>query len=76
METIDRLINDLWYLGANLPFIEYYSHTGEDMYKILNPYTKFKTDTKVLCPVRDGFLKALAIAAPLIAREKYIFEKE
>lgn len=46
----------------NSIFEEYYSHSGCDMYKILNEHTKYREDKWVLSPVSEGKLKALDLA--------------
>ena len=42
MNTIDQKIEQLTKLTDNFLFIEYYTHKGCDMYKILCEYTKYK----------------------------------
>jgi len=59
MFTIDEKINKILAEGFNIPFVEWYVHEYSDCYKILNPYTKFHQDKRVLCKVTDGFEKAL-----------------
>lgn len=66
MKKIDRKINKLRQHTTNFPFIEYYSHEGCDCYKILNEHTKFAEDKIVLCPVDQGFSKALTLAIDAI----------
>lgn len=43
---------------SNPIFIEYYSHLDCNCYKIKNPWTKYKEEVIVLCPVKDGYEKA------------------
>ena len=49
-------------------FIEYYSHTNCDCYKIDLPWTKYKRETVVLGPVSDGFEAALIVASGVMTR--------
>lgn len=74
MTGIDKKINELRKYTENFLFIEYYSHTQCEMYKILNPYTHYKQDKVVLCPVEDGIAKALDKAIKHIAEQKIMFE--
>ena len=67
---IDEKIKVLRSLTNNFPFIEYYSHTSCDMYKILNEHTRYNEHKFVLCPVEDGFEKALECAIAIITEEK------
>jgi hypothetical protein len=48
-------------------YIDYYSHEGCDCYKIDLPWTDYKKDTRVLCPVDRGleFASTLAIGVIL-----------
>lgn len=73
---IDRKILQLRELTSNFLFIEYYSHTSCDMYKILNEYTKYKADKLVLCKVSDGIERALDLALLHITKRKNDFENE
>lgn len=43
-------------------FIEYYSHEECDCYKINLPWTVYKSDKLVLCPVSEGYEKAKELA--------------
>lgn len=43
-------------------FIEYYPHEHSECYKILNPWTIFREEKIVLCPISDGLDKAKEIA--------------
>ena len=50
-------------------FIEYYSHTKCDCYKIHDPWTLYRSDTIVLCPVSKGLEHANIMAmGVLVAR--------
>lgn len=60
--SIDRKIEKLMGLTMQFIFIEHYTHTGEAMYKILNPYTDYKEEKLVLCSVNEGIEKALDMA--------------
>jgi hypothetical protein len=55
---------------GNFVFVEYYTHTNSDCYKILNPYTKYKEDKQVLCKVEEGLKLALKTAVEVITQEK------
>lgn len=70
---IDKLIDDLRSITSNFLFIEYYSHEECDCYKIMNEYTKYKSDKIVLCKVSDGFEKALTLAIVHIEKKKQAF---
>ena len=54
--------------NKNPLFIEYYSHTQCDCYKIDLPWTRYAKDTLVLCAVEEGIEKANAIAEREIAK--------
>jgi len=43
-------------------FIEFYSHTGTDCYKVLLPWSKYKTHVLVLCEVSKGIRYAKKLA--------------
>lgn len=73
---IDKKILQLRELTSNFLFIEYYTHTSCDMYKILNEFTKYKTDKLVLCKVTDGIEKALDLALIHITKRKAEFEND
>jgi len=78
MNEIEQLTKQLLELtGTSFVFPEYYSHTSCDMWKIKNPYTKYKEEKLVLCSVEDenGLQKALVIALSQIAMKKEAFEK-
>lgn len=75
MQSIDENIDSLQKVTSNFLFIEYYSHTKCDMYKILNEYTKYKEDKVVLSPVSEGFEKSLIEAIKHLTKEKENFFK-
>jgi len=75
MNTIDQKIEQLTKLTDNFLFIEYYTHTGCDMYKILCEYTKYKELKFPLFPISEGFEKSLDKAILLIENEKNEFFK-
>jgi len=54
---------------VNPIFIEYYSHLNTDCYKILNPWTNWKEEKIVICPVSDGYEKAKELAQKLIMNQ-------
>jgi hypothetical protein len=68
-KRIDRKVETLRKLTCNFLFIEYYTHTGCDMYKIKNEWTRYSEDKLVLCPVSEGIEKALDLA--IIAVKKW-----
>lgn len=43
---------------ANPIYIEYYSHERSNCYKVKNPWTRYASETIVLCKVSDGIDKA------------------
>lgn len=51
--------------NKNPLFVEYYSHLGCDCYKILNPWTRYRANIVVLCPVEEG----IEVARKLAKRE-------
>lgn len=75
VNVIDQKIVELRKLTDRFLFIDYYSHERCDMYKINNEYTKYRLDTRVLCPVSDGIEKALDLAIAEITKLKQEFEK-
>jgi hypothetical protein len=72
---IDRKIQELREITDEFPFIEYYSHTKSDCYKILNEFTDFREDKIVLCDVNQGFYKAVDIAVTALRQRKNIYFK-
>lgn len=52
----------------NAIFREYYSHEGADCFKIRMPFTRYATETLVLCPVSDGEEKAIRLAREAVLR--------
>ena len=71
--TIDEKIKQLLEITDNFLFIEYYSHTGEKMYKINNQFTHYREEKLVLCSVNDGIEEALDLAIEHIAKKKALF---
>ena len=47
-------------------YIAYYSHENQVCYKIDLPWTQYRRETIVLCPVSDGYEKAKALAGRAI----------
>ncbi|MCK9154506.1 MAG: hypothetical protein M0P12_00180 [Paludibacteraceae bacterium] len=47
-------------------YVEYYSHLGEDCYKIDIPWINYHKYTLVLCPVNEGIEKAKLVAEKAI----------
>lgn len=70
---LDLKLEELCRLTSNSLFVEYYPHTREKMYKILNEYTLFAEDKIVLCPVSEGIYKALDMAITAITEKKQTF---
>lgn len=70
LNVIDQKIEKLMSLTMQFIFIENYTHTGEAMYKILNPYTDFKEEKLVLCSVNEGIEKALDMAYNQIKKKR------
>jgi len=72
MNNIEKLSKELIEYYGNFIFPEYYSHTDCDMWKILNPFTLYKEDKVVLCPVdsEDAVERALTIALATMAKKK------
>ena len=50
-------------MNANPLFIEYYSHTNSDCYKVRIPWTTFSSRTLVICEASEGLAKAKKLAA-------------
>jgi len=71
--TIDEKIRQLIDLSNEFIFPEYYSHTHCMMWKILNPYTKYKEEKFVLYSVEEGIEKSLDVAIEQISKSKQIF---
>jgi len=71
--SIDQKIEKLMDLTNQFIFIEHYTHTGEAMYKILNPYTNYKEEKLVLCSVQEGIEYALDIAYAEIKHKRDSF---
>jgi len=69
-KRIDKKVKVLQKLTENFLFIEFYSHTGCDMYKIMNEYTDFKENKCVLSPISEGIEKALDLAIETITECK------
>jgi hypothetical protein len=67
---IDRKIDILLSITSNFIFVEFYSHTQSNMYKIINQFSKLAEDKIVLCPVSDGIEKALDLAIEQISKSK------
>ncbi len=70
---IDQKIKQLREITSNFLFIEYYSHTDCDMYKILSEFTKYNEEKLALSPVDDGIEKALDLAIEHIGKKKEKF---
>ncbi len=71
--NIDKKIKQLRGITSNFLFIEYYSHSKCDEYKILNEFTEFGEDKCVLCPVDEGIEKALDLAIDFLTEAKNKF---
>ena len=69
--NIEKLTQELIEYSGTYVYPEYYSHTGCKMWKINNPWTKYKEEKIVLCPV-DGesqLEKALVLALAILAKK-------
>ena len=53
-------------------YTAYYSHEGQDCYKIDLPWTRYRKDTMVLCPVSQGYDCAKNLAIGVI--QKHLME--
>lgn len=62
----DEKIKELLSISDEFIFPSYYSHEGKTMWKISNVFTDYGGQTFVLCPVSDGFNKALDLAIKTI----------
>ena len=76
MTTIDKKIKKLLELCDTFLFVEYYSHTKGDMYKIENPFTHYAKEILVLGFVDDGIEKSLDSAMEQIAKKREEFYGE
>ena len=72
---IDEKIKQLRAITSNFLFIEYYSHTECEMWKILNEYTAYRQDKIVLCRFDEGIEKALDLAIEHIGKRKLEFDR-
>lgn len=67
---MDELVDKLVSLMHQVPFIEYYSHTQCDMYKIKNIFTDYHSEIIVLSPVSEGYTKAVESAIEWFNKER------
>ncbi len=72
--SIDEKIKKLKSITSEFLFVEFYSHTNCEMWKILNEYTKFQEEKLVLHSLEEGFEKSLDLAIEQIERKKMEFE--
>lgn len=70
--TIDDKIKQLREITTELPYIEFYAHSGCEMWKINNEFTNYNQDKLVLCSVEEGFEKALDFAISYIDKIKQV----
>jgi len=56
-------------MNKNPIFVEYYSHTSCDCFKVKNPFTGYASDKLVLCPISEGIEKAKKLAAEVLTQE-------
>lgn len=54
--------NNFYTTNKNPIFVQFYIHDNCDCYKILNPFTKYRSETIVLCKVSEGYEKARTTA--------------
>jgi len=73
---VDIKVARLLELTDEFIFPAYYSHTGKIMWKISNVYTKYGSETYVLCGVDEGISKALDMAVDTIAKARKKFYGE
>lgn len=73
---VDIKVARLLDLTDEFIFPAYYSHTGKTMWKISNVYTKYGSETYVLCGVDEGISKALDLAVDAIAKARKEFYGE
>ena len=74
-DVIDSKVNQLLSLTDEFIFPAYYSHEGKAMWKISNVYTKYASETFVLCGVDEGIEKAIDLAIEHISKAKDKFYK-
>ncbi len=72
---IDAKIKELQDITTNFLFIEYYSHSQCQMFKIDSEFTKYQRDIIVLCPVSDGIANALDLAIEHLGKAKAEFSQ-
>ena len=72
---INLKIEQLLRLSDEFIFPAYYSHTGKTMWKISNPYTKYGSETLVLCELESGIENALDLAIESIGKTRDEFYK-
>ena len=74
----DKILKLIDISATKIPFIEYYSHTGCNMYKIENVYSNYSSEILVLSPVSEGFEKALDLAIEQISKKEkqYFIDEE
>lgn len=56
-------------MNTNPIFIEYYPHEGCECYKVKNPWTKYREEKVVLCPVSEGIGRATVLAAQVLTQK-------
>ena len=69
----DALMRQCYSICEKVPFLEYYSHTNHVHWKIMNPFTKYAGDKKVLGTIEEGVVHSLKMAIRLITSEKKNF---
>ena len=56
-------------MNQNPIFTEYYPHENCECYKVKNPWTKYREEKVVLCPVSDGIGRATVLAAQVLTEK-------
>lgn len=62
---MEEKIKYLYEISGTIPYIAFYFHEQQDMYKIDNLFTKYNKETHVLSPVSLGFEHAVDLAIEL-----------
>lgn len=69
VSKIDLLLN----LTSKFVYTKYYTHLNSYCWYIENEYTNYKSDSIILCPIGDGFEKAIDLALKYISKSKIDF---
>ncbi len=66
----ETLLRQCYSIGGKVPFLEEYSHTNCVHWKILNTFTQFREDKRVLGTIDEGIVHSLKMAIPLLYKAK------